>query len=343
MVPQGFKAVTRAAAALLAGTILLASVGFGATPSPAAEALPQLATALAATSVSGLSSGAYMAGQIEIAHAKDIVGAGIVAGGPFACAETSASRAFPFWPADVAQNAMQALYSCMKTTMGVPDPEDLVARAKECNERGDSSGALAYSNRIQEVWNTHDCHPAKSFVPILVQAPLFIGFFSALRGMANAGLPSFSTGGALWFPDLCVADATYGLPIFSGLTFLLTVEAGADGMGADSPNAGKMKMFMRAMAIGLVPLTASMPTSVFVYWNTSNVFSLAQVMLFKWGPARRFFNLPDASLLRAGAPSSSAASPATPPFSSAASTSRPSPSTWTWATSSSSSTPRRSR
>src|SRR4030042_62327 len=65
----------------------------------AAEALPKLGADLAASSVSGLSSGAYMAGQIQVAHAKDIVGAGIVAGGPYACAESQASRLGPFWPA----------------------------------------------------------------------------------------------------------------------------------------------------------------------------------------------------------------------------------------------------
>ena len=63
-----------------------------------------------------------MAGQIQVAHAKDIVGAGIVAGGPYACAESPASRIFPFWPTAVAQNGTQALYQCMETTLGEPDP-----------------------------------------------------------------------------------------------------------------------------------------------------------------------------------------------------------------------------
>ena len=76
-----------------------------ATESRAAEALPKLGADLAATSVSGLSSGAYMAGQIQVAHAKDIVGAGIVAGGPYACAETQSSLLIPFWPTAVAENA----------------------------------------------------------------------------------------------------------------------------------------------------------------------------------------------------------------------------------------------
>jgi len=136
MVSRKLKPVTGSAVALLTGVSLLACVSVGASPGLSAEALPELGTELGATSVSGLSSGAYMAGQIEVAHAKDIVGAGIVAGGPYACAETSASRAFPFWPTAVGQNAMQALYSCMKTTMGPPNPEDLVERAKELAEDG---------------------------------------------------------------------------------------------------------------------------------------------------------------------------------------------------------------
>ncbi|MGZ5850674.1 MAG: poly(3-hydroxybutyrate) depolymerase, partial [Methyloceanibacter sp.] len=80
----------------------------------AAEALPQLGITLDATSVSGLSAGAYMAGQIEIAHSKDIV----VAGGPFACAETASSRLFPYWPVVLWQNASQAANECMQVDWG---------------------------------------------------------------------------------------------------------------------------------------------------------------------------------------------------------------------------------
>ena len=114
----------------------------------AAEALPKLGADLAQTSVSGLSSGAYMAGQIHVAHSKDIVGAGIVAGGPYACAESTASRIFPFWPTAVAQNASKALYQCMRTSWGEPDPVKLAKRAKELAEAGaiDPIAGLAEDN-----------------------------------------------------------------------------------------------------------------------------------------------------------------------------------------------------
>jgi hypothetical protein len=48
--------------------------------------LPALGTDLGATSVSGLSAGAFMASQFHIANSSIVVGAGIVAGGPYGCA-----------------------------------------------------------------------------------------------------------------------------------------------------------------------------------------------------------------------------------------------------------------
>lgn len=118
-----------------AGVLLLSLLG-AAAPAAAAEDLPNLGVALPQTSVSGLSSGAYMAGQIEVAHSKDIVGAGIVAGGPFACAETASGQLFPYWPIVVWQNATRAANACMKDSWGAPDAEKLAKRAKELAEDG---------------------------------------------------------------------------------------------------------------------------------------------------------------------------------------------------------------
>ena len=116
--------------------LLLAALVLSTRAGAAAETLPKLGADLAQSSVSGLSSGAYMAGQIQVAHSKDIVGAGIVAGGPFACAESSAARLFPFWPTAVAQNASKALYQCIQTRWGEPDPVESANRVKELAEDG---------------------------------------------------------------------------------------------------------------------------------------------------------------------------------------------------------------
>ena len=73
----------------LALSVLLA-VGALAQP----QTLPALGADPTQTSVSGLSSGAYMAVQLQVAYSKDIVGAGIVAGGPYYCSANNFGMGF---------------------------------------------------------------------------------------------------------------------------------------------------------------------------------------------------------------------------------------------------------
>ncbi|AWB07634.1 plasmid partitioning protein (plasmid) [Azospirillum humicireducens] len=75
----------------------------------------------AQTTVSGISSGAYMAGQFQVAYSGLVKAAGLVAGGPYACAEVSEGGIAP---------AVVALKRCMDVAMGAPDVDALVANAK---------------------------------------------------------------------------------------------------------------------------------------------------------------------------------------------------------------------
>ena len=86
-----FERVALPAVAALA--ITLCSVAVRAQGNSQVVPLPALGADLEATSVSGLSSGAFMASQFHIAHSRIVIGAGIVAGGPYACAENAYPRA----------------------------------------------------------------------------------------------------------------------------------------------------------------------------------------------------------------------------------------------------------
>lgn len=71
----------------------LLSLAAGAEHAVAAPELPALGADLRGLTVSGISSGAYMAVQFQVAHAKLVHGAGVLAGGPYYCAEGSTWRA----------------------------------------------------------------------------------------------------------------------------------------------------------------------------------------------------------------------------------------------------------
>ena len=82
----------------------------------AAEPLASYTVEVDQTSVSGVSSGAYMAGQFHIAFSDRVTGAGLIAGGPYFCAEASVST---------------ALSRCMKTVLGEPDPARLFGLSQD--------------------------------------------------------------------------------------------------------------------------------------------------------------------------------------------------------------------
>ena len=128
----------RIAVAFLALAALLCGCG-----DEGAVELPALGAKLDATSVSGISSGAYMAGQFEIAHSRDIVGVGIVAGGPYGCSESLFADVIP-GPGTALLNLTKAINGCMLNALqsfGVPNPAQLAQRA----------GRLAGMGRIDPV------------------------------------------------------------------------------------------------------------------------------------------------------------------------------------------------
>lgn len=80
---------------------IISIAGFGLTNafavlSPAhaaAESLPAISAVLSSTTVSGISSGGYMAVQFQVSHSATVRGAGVIAGGPFDCAEGQVENA----------------------------------------------------------------------------------------------------------------------------------------------------------------------------------------------------------------------------------------------------------
>lgn len=108
-----------------------------------ARPLPALEVELNQTTVSGISSGAYMAGQLQFAHARIVKGIAIIAGGPFGCAQSASAHVMP-GPAGAVLNLSKAINGCMKNTLafwGIPNPKSLVRKARD----------LAKNNKIDPI------------------------------------------------------------------------------------------------------------------------------------------------------------------------------------------------
>lgn len=98
------------AALALSASLIVTTTDIVAGPAP----LPKLGASPDGVSVSGLSSGAFMAVQYQVAYSSSVVGAGIVAGGPYYCAD----------------NNMYFTPICMGLTFVAPDASLMVKAAR---------------------------------------------------------------------------------------------------------------------------------------------------------------------------------------------------------------------
>ena len=169
-------ACLRAVAISLFTTLSLAACAEEQTPP-----LPALAATMNETSVSGISSGAYMAGQFQVAHAKDVVGAAIIAGGPYGCAESAFADVMP-GPGATIFNISKAVNGCMLNALsmwGVPNPEMLAKRAGKLASDGFTDPiSTLLTDRVYLFSGTKD----RTVGPAIVEA--------AAKFYEHVGLPS---------------------------------------------------------------------------------------------------------------------------------------------------------
>jgi poly(3-hydroxybutyrate) depolymerase len=112
--------------------------------SPKVEKLDTYNIQKGQSSISGLSSGAFMTVQLHLAHSASFSGVGVIAGGPFRCAES-----FP-GAAPIAEDAyvQSAEYICMSPLTAAAGPD--------ANRLADLARQTAADGRIDPVANLRD-------------------------------------------------------------------------------------------------------------------------------------------------------------------------------------------
>nr|XP_061793354.1 cytochrome c oxidase assembly protein COX18, mitochondrial-like [Nerophis lumbriciformis] len=148
---------------------------------------------------------------------------------------------------------------------------------------------------MSELYVRDNCHPFKASVLVWVQLPLWISLSLALRNLSvqpSEHQPSLATGGALWFPDLTLPDATWLLPISLGLTNLLIVELFARQMTTVSSVQKWVSNVMRGISILMIPIAANVPSSMVLYWLISSLVGLSHNLLLRAPAVRKVLRFP---------------------------------------------------
>ena len=105
-----------------------------------------------------------------------------------------------------------------------PQLQEIHQRMAAYRASGDQQRVIEESQKMLRLYSEHGCNPLKMFVMPLLQMPIFVSFFMALRGMAQFPVHSMKTGGTLWFTDLTIPDPTFALPVLACGSFILNIE-----------------------------------------------------------------------------------------------------------------------
>jgi YidC/Oxa1 family membrane protein insertase len=171
-----------------------------------------------------------------------------------------------------------------------PDLEAIKERMQTALQTGDQNRTRTAQQDMLRLLRENRISPFRSLVNPLVQMPLFIAFFFALRKLARIHPDELKEGGFAWFRDLSAPDPFYGLPALTSVTMLIMIQIGAETGGGQLPKLA-LNM-MRAFALILAPVTAQFPAILFCYWLPSNLFSVIQTYLFRFQRIRRWLGCP---------------------------------------------------
>ena len=123
-----------------------------------------------------------------------------------------------------------------------------------------------------ELYKERRFNPLAGFLPVLVQVPVFVTMYQVVRSHEET-FPSFASGGLLWFADLTRHDPYFVLPVLSASILVVAGEVSARNVDP------QQKKVMRFLPVVFTAFIARFPAGLFVYWVTSNAFTLVQNLL----------------------------------------------------------------
>ncbi|KAG9299587.1 hypothetical protein G9A89_020758 [Geosiphon pyriformis] len=176
-----------------------------------------------------------------------------------------------------------------------PTAQKMIEEIKSAHNSGDKMTVLAKSQQLQQIYASNGVSPFKSVIFPILQAPVMLSFFLALRNIANIPVPGYKEGGILWFTDLSVTDPYYMLPVVSSVALLAMIEFNSK-MTPQNSEMSTSKWFLRGLGLISIPVAAYLPSGTLLYFATSSFISLGQFFLLNNPRVRQAFDIPPSQL-----------------------------------------------
>lgn len=140
-------------------------------------------------------------------------------------------------------------------------------------------------NKLQaetmKLYQEHRVNPFASCLPLLLQLPVFIALYAAIKGLGPLSITdptvaALNSASFLWIPHLGEPDPYYILLVLYVVSQFISTE-----LMLATQSDKVQKMMMRAMPFFFVIFLWNFPAGLFVYWVTSNIWTIGQQLLIK--------------------------------------------------------------
>jgi YidC/Oxa1 family membrane protein insertase len=148
-------------------------------------------------------------------------------------------------------------------------PKIKALRAKYKKAKRDIAQRREMNEEMMKLYKEHGINPAGGCLPILIQLPIFWGFFRILVVAIELRRSPF----VFWIKDLSVKDPFYVTPILMGVTQFISQKMTPSG--ADPAQARMMLLMPVVMTVFFM----NFQSGLVLYWLTNNVLQIGQQYL----------------------------------------------------------------
>lgn len=159
-------------------------------------------------------------------------------------------------------------YSSMRSMAKMQElqPKIKSIRARYKKSKTDIAQRRRMNEEIMKLYKEQGVNPAGGCLPMLIQIPVFFGFFRLLMVAIEFRQSPF----LLWITDLSAKDPFYVTPILMGVTQFISQK-----MTPTSADPTQARM-MLLMPVIFTILFISFPSGLVLYWLTNNILQIGQ-------------------------------------------------------------------
>jgi YidC/Oxa1 family membrane protein insertase len=154
----------------------------------------------------------------------------------------------------------------------------LAPQIKELQKKHKGDRQLLQQETMR-LYSENKVNPFSSCLPLIIQMPVFFALYYTIRGadyLPKAETDALYNAAFLWLPKLGEPDPYHILLVIYVATQLISTE-----LMLTPETQGSQKWLMRGMPLIFVIVLLNFPSGLFVYWVTTNLWTIGQQLIIR--------------------------------------------------------------